>query len=237
MDTIQAALNILVKDKLNNISIINFIKNNLILSIDTAGNSVLVRGISDRKWIYISCPDKDELNVIKNKLNNDDNNFASIDEWMIPNIVKGKEIKWDLPAVRFYLPVDINLPSSQYKTSPLTEKDAGVVYKNSNYKNYISMEYVKDRIKRGISAGMFENNQLVSWSITQDDGAIGFLHTLDNYRRKGYGYNVTLSMIEKLRSCGELPFAYVERNNKRSMSLLLKLGFKENKSLHWFQIS
>lgn len=235
-DTIKEALNILEKNKINNIGIINFIKNNLILNIDILNESVLVKGISDYKWVYISCNDKGDLKIIKDKLEGDDNNFALIDEWMLPILSDDKEILWDLKAVQFYLPDDIKISPIKYKTSELAETDAAVVFNNSTYQDYISEEYVKERILKGISAGIYEDKKLVSWSITQDDGAIGFLHTFKNYRKKGYGKSVTLSLIEKLRNIGELPFAYVEETNLESMNILLKLGFKQNKRVHWFQL-
>jgi len=236
VDTLNSALKILEGDKNNNISIINFIKNNQILSIDIIGNSILVRGVSDRRWVYVSCKNKDELLIMKKKLNNEDDNFATIDDWMFPILTEGKKIIWDLSMIQFYLPDDITIPLPEQETVFLTHKDAQTVFSNSEYKKYISSEYVKDCIQKGISAGLYENDELVSWAITQDDGAIGFLHTLDNYRRRGYGECVTLSMIEKVRNNSGLPFANVLASNKRSINLLLKLGFKENKIIHWFQI-
>lgn len=233
---IQSALDKLETDRINNIGIINFIKNNQIFSVDIAGDSVIVRGVSDRRWVYISCRDEDELRKLKTRLSVDDNNFASIVDWMMPFLTAGREIIWNLSTVRFYLPDDVQLPPAAIKTIPLTENDAHTVYANSTYKEYISPEYAAERISKGISAGVYEGDKLVSWAITQDDGAIGFLHTLDKYRKKGYAYAITLSMIEKLRSLNELPFAYAEASNKRSIALLLKLGFKENKTVHWFEI-
>jgi 8-oxo-dGTP diphosphatase len=236
MNSFNTALRILERDRPNNISIINFIKNKTIFSVDLIGNSVLVRGESDRKWVYISCKDEDELSIIKSKLSSEDDNFASIDDWMFAILTEGKELIWDLSMIQFYLPDDVQISSPEYKTVPLTDSNAQIVYDNSEYKEYISINYVTDCIQKGISVGISENGKLVSWSITQDDGAIGFLHTVDDYKRKGYGYNVTLSMIEQVRNIGGLPFANVLPTNKRSIDLLLKLGFKESKSIHWFQI-
>ncbi|MEJ2613988.1 MAG: GNAT family N-acetyltransferase [Ignavibacteriaceae bacterium] len=236
MEEIEKALNKLERDKTNNISIINFIKNNRLLSVEIIGNSVLMRGKSDHVWIYISCNNEDELNMIKNKLTIDDVNFGAVDNWMVPILAEGKKILWDIPVRQFYLPNDVSLPHIIYKTLPLTIEDSKTIYDNYYLKEYISLEYIMERIRKGVSVGIFENKNLVSWGITQDDGAIGFLHTLHNFRRKGYGYNVVLSMIDKLLQKGELPFAYIEPSNKNSINLFLKLGFKENKTVHWFQL-
>ena len=231
---IKSALQILELDVPKNISIINFIKNNQILSVDIIGTSVLVRGTSDRRWVYISCKAEAGLYHIKNKLNTEDDNFASIDDWMFPVLTEGKQILWHLQMLQCYLPDNVTLPPSEDETVPLTAEDSHIVYNNSEYKEYISIVYVKDCIQKGISAGLNQNNKLVSWAITQDDGAIGFLHTLDDYRRKGLGYGVTLSMIQKVRNSGGLPFANVLPTNLRSINLLLKLGFKKSKNIHWF---
>lgn len=233
---IQAALNKLETDRINNISIINFIKNNHVLSIDAVDNCIVARGISDRKWVYINCPpDYNEFNF-NNYLNRDDTCFAAIDEGMVPILTAGKEIIWDLTAVQYYLNDDVQIPVPLHKTVQLKAEDAQTVYLNSEYKAYLTLEYVSDRIERGISAGLYEADKLVSWAITQDDGAIGFLHTLESCRRKGYARSVTLSMIEWLRSEHELPFAYTVPSNNRSIDLLLELGFKKNKTIHWFEI-
>jgi 8-oxo-dGTP diphosphatase len=236
MDNVEFAISKLETDRINNISIINFIKNNKVLSVDIIGDSVLARGISDRRWVYISCRDKDELGELKTRLSIDDNNFAAIEDWMMPVLTEGREIIWDLSTVRYYLPEYVQLPHPGIKTIPLTENDSHTVFANSTYKEYISTEYAAERINKGISAGVYVDDKLVSWAIIQDDGAIGFLHTLEKYRKKGYAYAITLSMIEKLRSRNELPFAYAEASNKRSIALLLKLGFKENKTIHWFEL-
>ncbi len=234
--SLQSAISLLERDKINNVSIINFIKHNKLLSIDIVGTSLMARGISDHEWVYISCDNKIELTELVKLLNPGDIYFAAMDEWIKQFITRNREIVWGLSAVQFYLPDDVQLPAAEHHCVPLTIDYAQTVYINSDYKEFISLEYVRDRIQNGVSAGIFEGNQLVSWGMTQDDGAVGFLHTIENCRRRGYGMSVTLSLIEKLRRKGALPFAYAEESNKRSVNLLSKLKFKKNKMIHWFQI-
>ena len=237
MDILKEALSRLENDRIKNISIINFIKNNEVLSIDTPGDSVIARGISDTRWVYISCPGAEELKDLISQLTPEDRCFGAIDDWMVPVLTEGKKMTWDMSVVKYYLPDEVYSPPPPCKTVSLSEDDAETVFTNSEYKGYISTEYVNQRIIKGISSGIYEDNKLVSWGITQDDGAIGFLHTLDNYRKKGYAYSITLSMIEKLRTKGELPFAYAEASNFRSINLLTKLGFRKSNTIHWFVIN
>lgn len=236
MGSIQDALKILEADRIKNVSIINFIKDNELLTIDIIGGSVIARGISDHRWVYISCPGEEELKDLIRQFTPEDRFYGAIDDWMVPVITEGKEIAWDISVVKFYLPEEVYLPPAPRKTVALSAHDAQTVFTNSEYKEYISPEYIVQRIIKGISSGIYEENKLVSWAITQDDGAIGFLHTVKECRRKGYGHIVTLSMIEKLRNRGELPFAYIVASNKRSINLFLKLGFRKCNTIHWFEV-
>lgn len=224
------------EDELRNINLLNFIENNPILDIETQGKSILLRGISNQIWIYISSSNEDELNVLKNRLHQKDKYFAAIEDWMLPVLLEGNECIWDLSMTQYYLPENMVIPKSEFKAIPLSLDDAETVYNNSEYKEAISIDYVKDMITNGSSVGLYEKGQLIAWGMTQDDGGMGFLHVLPEYRRKKCGYNITLLLIEKLRQKGKIPFVYIERNNKKSKNLVLNLNFKMHKDVHWFQL-
>ncbi|WP_411682016.1 GNAT family N-acetyltransferase [Clostridium thailandense] len=72
--------------------------------------------------------------------------------------------------------------------------------------------------------------------MTQDDGAIGFLNVLSEYRLKGYGKSITIDLIKKVRKQGKLPFVHIEEKNEKSMKLALSLGFKKDRAISWFEI-
>jgi len=224
------------KGELQNINMICFIENNEISHVEYVGNSVFVRGTSDREWIYISCSDKNDLVKIKTRLAKTDDNFGAIDSWMVPILLGKNKLLWSLECEQYYLPEEVILPQPKYEHRSLTEEDAVTIYQNSNYQDYISVDYIADRIKHGISAGIFEENTLVAWGMTQDDGGVGFLHVLDDYRRKGYGNSITLSLIEEVRKNGKIPFTYAEESNGRSINLIQKLKFKRHKQIQWFQM-
>jgi 8-oxo-dGTP diphosphatase len=226
----------LKKDELKNINILNFIENNSVFDIETIGKSILIRGISDQIWIYISSSDEDELRSLKSRLDEKDKNFAAIEDWMLPVLLEDNELIWDLSMTQFYLPYDIMMPKSEFKVIPLSLADAETVYDNSEYKEALSIDYIKDRIINDISVGVYENNRLVAWGMTQDDGGMGFLHVLPECRRKKYGYNITLLLVDELRQNGRLPFVYIEKDNLKSINLVLNLNFKEHKGIHWLQL-
>jgi GNAT superfamily N-acetyltransferase len=193
-----------------------------------------VRGISDREWLYICCTNEQELNLIKSKLTEQDKNFGAIEEWMIPMLAEGKEIEWELPTIQFYLPEHAEIAKPEIETTSLSIADAKTIYENSEYKDFLNNEYIESRIQNDISVGIYEKKKLVAWVLIQDDGAMGFLHVLPEIRRKGYGLQVTLALIEKVRQACKLPFACIVQNNVKSINLVKKLGFKEDKMKFWF---
>jgi len=205
--SLQKIIKSLEKDKFKNVNILNFIDNNTNISTELFGESVLVRGTSDRDWIYISSSKENELQLIKSKLTEQDKNFGAIEEWMFPVLTEGKETEWELPTVQYYLPDDVEIAKPDIETTSLSSENAIIIFENSEYKDFINIEYIQSRIQNDISVGVYEQGKLIAWGLIQDDGALGFLHVLPEIRREGYGLQVTLALIEKVREAGKSPFA------------------------------
>lgn len=229
-------LEFLRKDEINNINMINFIESYPISEALKVGESMLVKGTSDRHWIYISSKSKEELKILKDKLNASDKNFAIIEDWMLPTLTEGNKIKWKLSTMRLILPYKTLITEPKENASPLTTKDAKFIYDNAEYKEFLSIEYIKERIENGISSCIRYENTPIAWGITQDDGALGFLHVLPEQRRRGLAKEVTKDLINKIRSYGKIPFVHIEEKNEKSMNLALSLGFKKDKTVNWFEL-
>lgn len=229
-------LDFLKKSEIRNINIINFIKNYPIHYMDKIGDSIIVKGTSDKNWIYISSKCEEEVKKIKNSLDNNDKNFAAIEEWMVPILSEGNVVKWKLSTMKLILPNNVCMDEPKHNVSKLTVNDAEFLYENSEYKDVISIEYIIDRITKGESSCIRYMNKPIAWSITQDDGAIGFLHVLPEYRRKGYAQDVTVDIIKKVRNKNKIPFVHIEETNEKSMNLALGLGFKKDRVVSLFEI-
>ncbi len=227
----------LKKDEINNINIINFMENYPIYYTEKVGDSVIIKGTSDRNWIYISCKSKEELTIIRSKLDyNDKQSFAIIEEWMSPILIKDSKIKWKLSTMRLILSNSTSIHKPKHSASKLTINDAEFIYENSDYKDFISIEYISERITNGVSSCIRYGDKPIAWAITQDDGAIGFLHVLPEYRNRGHAKDVIIDLIKKVRDENKIPFAHIEEKNERSMRLALGLGFKKDKVVNWFEI-
>jgi 8-oxo-dGTP diphosphatase len=230
-------IEILSKDIYKNINIINFIENYPLTGFDKAGDSLLVKGKSDENWIYISSSSELELIQLLENLNAEDKYFAIIEEWMEPIIIKQRDLEWKLSCMKYILPDDIDLPESKCEVAKLKKDDADYIFENYDYKSYTSPAYISERIVNDLSFGITEDDKLVGWVLTHDDGSIGLLNVLPAYRRKGYGYELMLAITREARRLGHFPFLHIEEDNIKSTELALKLGFKQDRKVSWFQIS
>ncbi|MFZ5968087.1 MAG: GNAT family N-acetyltransferase [Bacillota bacterium] len=236
MYTVEETIKLLEKDRVRNVNIINFMKEYPVISIEVAGDSVMVKGISDQQWVYISSKSEEEFHALLKKLDDSDEYFAVMEDWMLPVLTKDKNMTMNLSCMKLYFPDEINLPQCSVDVVELTPDDAQYIFDHYAYQEYTSVEYIIERIRKGISLGIFEDNKLVAWIMTHDDGAMGFLNVLPEYRRKKYGYELTIDMIRRLREQGRVPFVHIEEENTKSMNLARKLGFVEDRRIHWFRV-
>jgi len=225
------------RDMDRNINMLYFLEDNPVDIIQRTGNSVILRGRSDRRWTYISCPDELELAGLVPFLDERDRSFAVVEDWMMPLLTGGKRVKWKLSTVKLILPEHVNVsPVPFMHIRSLSPADIQSIYEHSEYIDFISAGYIRERIMSGPSAGIPVNGTLAGWIMTHDDGAIGFLHIVEDYRRKGYAKALMAHMIQQVRGTGRIPFVHIEETNFKSMGLALQLGFYRDRLVHWFEI-
>jgi len=229
------AIDILQRDPLRNINLINFIKGYPIKSIDFAGDSLMVRGCSYANWVYISSCDVNEFALLTERLTLEDNHFAIIEEWMLPGILQKRDVVWNLSCTKYWLPPDVILPATINSIRSLSPNEAHYIYDNYTYSKYVCPEYIADRIENGIGLGIYDGSKLVAWIITHDDGCMGFINVLPEYRRMGYGIDLANALANKIRERGEMVFIHVEDSNMKSLLLARKMGFLEYKEVHWIK--
>ncbi len=227
----------LSRDKIRNINLINFIKQYNISSINRIGNTYLIRGTSDHSWVYISSKNISEFKDIIKFLNDKDEYFAIMEDWMLPYILKNKKILWKISCIKLFYPENKFIPKTGTNINDLSPEYAEYIYNNSKYQDYLSIEYIRERINQGISIGIFEDNKLIAWMMTHDDGAMGFLHVLSEYRGRGYGQDISFEMIKRLRKQNKISFVHIEENNIPSMSLALKAGFIKDRRIHYLYLN
>jgi 8-oxo-dGTP diphosphatase len=226
----------LKQEFISNISTIGFIENNPITEVVEINNSYLIKGTSDVEWIYVVCKNETELKALLEKSGSNNFYFASVEDWMIPIITENKKAEWILSTMRYYLPDDVKVPENKLEVIPLTTDHIGFIISQSNYKQFLTPAYVEERITKSISAAIFKKDKLVAWGLTHDDGALGSLHVLDEYRKKGYGKEILISLIHQNRKLGKISFAQIEEKNLKATNLIEQLRFVKDRRVSWVKL-
>lgn len=235
MDQLSKTLDFIKENIKTNLSLLSFIEENPIYSAERAGNSVLVRGVNDYAWTYIESNDEEELKVLLKKLTPEDNYFAAIPDWIVPHLINKRKTLWDIRTYQYHLPDDVVLTETPHSIQilPLLPNDAEYIHNYTPYKVALMPNYLKDRILKGYSASIRKNDQLIAWILTHDDGAIGCLHVLDEYRKKRYGLAVCSNLCQKLRNTGKEPFCYLGEANLQTEGFFTRMGFKKTIPVNW----
>lgn len=228
----------LKQDEIKNLNMLYFMQFYPITTLEQVGASVLLQGKSDRKWVYIGSSKRQELELIRDRLTEEDRNFAAIKEWIVPVITKGRELVWSLSMTRLVLPDHTTL-SGLYQprnpVTPLSINDVQQIYNNSLHKAVTTPRYLQERIRKGPSAGIVRSGRLVAWAMTHDDFSIGVMHVLEAHRGRGYALDLTAHLIKAVRERGYRPFVHIEATNTPSINLASRLGFRKDRKLRWFE--
>ncbi|GEP65296.1 hypothetical protein CBE01nite_30640 [Clostridium beijerinckii] len=100
--------------------------------------------------------------------------------------------------------------------------------------NKLSNNEIEKLLKGRNIFGGYKNNVLIGFIGNHLEGSIGLLEIFPEYRRLGYGTILESYMVNKTLENGLVPFSQVEVENKKSIALQKKLGFKISKDkLYW----
>jgi len=224
----------LKKDIIKNMNMLYFLENNRIYLMLKLGNNVIMKGESDNIWNFISAYNEEGLKILLELVSDGDCFFAVAEDWMLPVLLEKRELLWNFSALRMYLPEDTPvLPNEHQLVSELKPTEMEFIYEHSLYKEYTSTDYIHNCMQNGISGGIRKNGVLAAWALSHDDGAIGFLHVLDEFRERGLGTEIMKYMITRTRQKGRIPFVHIEETNIKSLNLVKKLGFVFDRKVHW----
>lgn len=219
-----------------NITIRGFFSNYDVESYYIENNSILIFGESDHLWAHILSSSQRELSSLLEKYHMKTKFYFSVEDWMIPLILRHGTADWIMETNRFILDADVIVDLPKSNIINIDKSYATFMYNNSDYKDYISIKYIEDRLSKDISAGIVVNNILVAWGFTHDDGALGFLHVLEDFRNKGYGIDILLGLIHRRKKANKPVFGNIVPGNIASTKLVTKLGFELDCKTSWIKL-
>ncbi len=97
-----------------------------------------------------------------------------------------------------------------------------------------SPDYVESRIRALPSVAVRRRGRLVAWALTHDDGSMGFLHVLKDWRGQGLARSLTTALALRLLRLGLRPFLYIVHDNTPSIRLTESMGFERVGRFTWF---
>lgn len=92
-------------------------------------------------------------------------------------------------------------------------------------------EELRDTIEKGYLWAVRDLDQIFAFIGRQEDGSMGMMEVLPEYRRKGWGERLGRALIKIVLSQGELPYGHVLLGNEASARLQEKLGLVRCKEI------
>lgn len=221
---------------LQSLPVIGFFQNYPLEKVFREGDFLLLCGTSDYQWAYLCGDNPEELFEVLEQFNFATLYFANVEDWMLPAITHMHRIDWKLTTHRYYLLDDKFIKPPEQTFQRLESAMAKHIYELSAYKDYTSEGYIRDRLDKDISIGLWQDGELVGWGLTHDDASLGFLNVLPEWQGKGLGESILRALILKKREM-ELPvFVNIEPHNIQSINLIKKLGFSFDRQVAWLKL-
>jgi len=196
----------------------------------------LIFGFTDQLWIHCVGQDKKDLAALIDEYKDLSPYFYSVEEWMLPLILKNGEEEWRMETLRYMLEPDVVVSKAVNKIVPLSPEHTDYIFEHTDYREYTDKDYIRDRLERDISASIVKDGKSVAWGLTHDDGALGFLHVLPEYRKKGYGRDIILAHITMKRELGLPVYCNIVPDNLPAIKLVESLGFKADRKIFWLRL-
>ena len=94
-----------------------------------------------------------------------------------------------------------------------------------HYSHADGSDYLRGRLAAGVVFGAFENGCLAGFIGIHEEGAMGMLEVLPEYRRRGVAASLAAFLVNRLLEQGKVPYSHIIVGNSVSLSLHRKLGF------------
>lgn len=227
----------LKSNPLQNMPVLGFFENYPVEKYVVYNKSMILAGTSDYTWAYLAVHQAADMDILLEKFAFNTLYFANVEDWMLPHLTQNHQIEWRLATDRYYLPENSHVSPSDKKCGPLTQAHVSYIYQHSAYKDFTSEPYIRQRIEKDISAGVWVNDQLAGWGLTHDDSSLGFLNVMPSFRGQGIGEAIFRTLVMAKQEKGKPVFLNVESHNKQSIGLARKVGFVFDRSVSWIKLT
>lgn len=117
----------------------------------------------------------------------------------------------------------LTIPRNDIAIRPLGKEHREIV--SMHYSSVSSGEYIAERLEAHAIYGGFIQNKLAGFIGLHEEGSMGMLHVLPQYRKQLVAQTLESWLINTLLQQGSTPFAQIVTDNTPSLLLHQKLGF------------
>lgn len=228
------AVSWLSKDRLSHMDMLEVIRRGQAEVIRAENSGVLVYDRPSGAWM-LSASDEDMGERLLSEIPRDEKDllFAVHQDFLRDSIAR--RFRRNVVSECFQAVYTRKLPpvcTTDFRIRPLEPRDVDTVYRN--YHAVHSREYLLDRIEAGEMFGIDENGGLAAFAGMHDEGSMGMLEVLPDYRRRGMGEALETFLIVRQLEKGWTPFCQIFEGNEPSLRLQKKLGLKlASGKLYW----
>jgi len=125
----------------------------------------------------------------------------------------------------------VEMSSHVLNLEALTLAHLDLVYKH--FSDYLKYDYIKRHLLHGAIWGGFLDSELCGFVGIHEEGAIGMIKVLENFRGRGYASELTGCIVNIQLDKREIPFSQIEHDNEASIGLHKKLGFEVSTDVYY----
>ena len=135
--------------------------------------------------------------------------------------------------VNYKKPCGIKIPENT-EVKELLPTDENVDFVTKTYTLGFSRETIKSLMTDFEFYATFTGGELSGYIGRHDEGSIGILEIMPNFRRMGLGAFLVDYSVKKVREKGEPAYCHIFTGNEGSLKMHLKMGFTPCEKLVWW---
>lgn len=121
--------------------------------------------------------------------------------------------------------------------STLRPEHTPYIFSYWKYKDNEDPQKFKEKLQKFPSSAIYkeddtEETHPLAWGIVYDCGTFGMIHTLPEFRRRGFGKAIVANLAEKMAQLGIPINADTDPENKNMKDLLKKVGFEQSQYIY-----
>lgn len=228
----QKALNYLKQNFLRNVGLIEIIQRGTSKIIETSESGVFMQDTVS-EGLFLSC---DSIEITKEWLKKHEHEYeyglfevcqeeiAKMikDTYQLETIMECKQAVYTGKKIPYNYQLTFQEPD---------EQQMKII--SANYHKITEKELKMIRNFHNLFVGMYEN-EMVGFIGSHLEGSVGLLEILPQYRKRGFGTELEIFMINYMLDKNRIPYGHVESWNEKSEGLQRKLGMDfADQMIYW----